>query len=324
MARAALVPVLATLVASALATIVAIGPPLARTAGSAVAAGDAPLTDADLRAFAWFDGVGLPSCAGKKYVRVTWIRKSPAADAPPAERTWEIDGFLLAEDAARWTILDADQIARKVERKPAEWTASIAPLDLAATAEASAARLRAIVGDPGAVEAVEDLFRGVRKLLGDEAQALALARHCAENGADALAHALLDAARALPASGDTKPGTALEDVAAAQMADPLMRRIFADIHDLDIPRSRLLERLRAWRKSFPSSRHVPRADESIRLFFEHEGHKWEAALGERDLISVPAGVYRGLRNEGREEALMCVMLGAPKPVTLPTASLMSG
>ena len=57
---------------------------------------------------------------------MTWIRKSPAADAPPAERTWEIDGFLLAEDAARWTILDADQIARKVERKPAEWTATIA------------------------------------------------------------------------------------------------------------------------------------------------------------------------------------------------------
>ncbi len=55
--------------------------------------------------------------------------------------------------------------------------------------------------------------------------------------------------------------------------------------------------------------------ESIRLFFEHEGHKWEATLGERDLISVPAGIYRGLRNEGREEALMCVMLGASKPVT---------
>ncbi len=55
--------------------------------------------------------------------------------------------------------------------------------------------------------------------------------------------------------------------------------------------------------------------EGIRLFFEYEGHKWEATLSERDLISVPAGVYRGLRNEGREEALMCVMLGAPKPVT---------
>ena len=41
----------------------------------------------------------------------------------------------------------------------------------------------------------------------------------------------------------------------------------------------------------------------------------ETVLTERDLISVPPGVYRGLRNEGIEEALMCVMIGNPKPVT---------
>lgn len=55
--------------------------------------------------------------------------------------------------------------------------------------------------------------------------------------------------------------------------------------------------------------------ERIRLFFECDGQKHETILGERDLISVPPGVYRGLVNEGREEALMCVMLGSSKPVT---------
>ena len=54
---------------------------------------------------------------------------------------------------------------------------------------------------------------------------------------------------------------------------------------------------------------------SIRLFFEKDGETWETVLGERDLCSVPAGVYRGLRNDGEEDALMCVMLGASKPVT---------
>jgi quercetin dioxygenase-like cupin family protein len=54
---------------------------------------------------------------------------------------------------------------------------------------------------------------------------------------------------------------------------------------------------------------------SIRLFFEKDGETWETVLGERDLCSVPAGVYRGLKNEGDEDALMCVMLGASKPVT---------
>ena len=53
----------------------------------------------------------------------------------------------------------------------------------------------------------------------------------------------------------------------------------------------------------------------IRLFIEHNGEKIETVLTERDLISVPPGAYRGLRNEGIEEALMCVMIGNPKPVT---------
>ena len=51
----------------------------------------------------------------------------------------------------------------------------------------------------------------------------------------------------------------------------------------------------------------------IRLTLEQGGEKYETELGERDLISVPPGVYRGLVNEGEEEALMCVMLGASRP-----------
>ena len=48
---------------------------------------------------------------------------------------------------------------------------------------------------------------------------------------------------------------------------------------------------------------------------EKDGQRWEAVLGERDLISIPPGVYREERNIGDEDALMCVMLGAKKPVT---------
>jgi len=55
--------------------------------------------------------------------------------------------------------------------------------------------------------------------------------------------------------------------------------------------------------------------QKIRLIIEHQGEKTETVLTERDLISVPPGVYRGLVNEGQEEALMCVMIGNPKPVT---------
>lgn len=52
---------------------------------------------------------------------------------------------------------------------------------------------------------------------------------------------------------------------------------------------------------------------SITLFIRDGDEEHQTVLHERDLISVPAGVYRGLLNHGEEEALMCVMLGTQKP-----------
>jgi quercetin dioxygenase-like cupin family protein len=51
----------------------------------------------------------------------------------------------------------------------------------------------------------------------------------------------------------------------------------------------------------------------IKLTVEHNGEQAETVLNERDVISVPPGLYRGLENIGQEEALMCVMLGNKKP-----------
>lgn len=54
---------------------------------------------------------------------------------------------------------------------------------------------------------------------------------------------------------------------------------------------------------------------AMKVICEKDGLRWEATLGERDLISVPPGVYREEHNVGDEDALMCVMLGSPKPIT---------
>ena len=51
----------------------------------------------------------------------------------------------------------------------------------------------------------------------------------------------------------------------------------------------------------------------ITLMIQDGEHYTETVLRERDLISVPPGIYRGLFNHGEEEALMCVMLGTNKP-----------
>jgi quercetin dioxygenase-like cupin family protein len=53
----------------------------------------------------------------------------------------------------------------------------------------------------------------------------------------------------------------------------------------------------------------------VKVTCEKDGQTWEAVLGERDLISIPPGVYRGEVNIGDEDVLMCVMLGHPKPIT---------
>ncbi|WP_300001400.1 cupin domain-containing protein [uncultured Cedecea sp.] len=56
---------------------------------------------------------------------------------------------------------------------------------------------------------------------------------------------------------------------------------------------------------------------TITLFIKDGDEEYETVLKERDLISVPAGIYRGLFNHGEEEALMCVMIGTQKPA-IPT------
>lgn len=53
----------------------------------------------------------------------------------------------------------------------------------------------------------------------------------------------------------------------------------------------------------------------MKIVCEKDGERWESILQERDLISVPPGVYREEVNIGDEDALMCVMLGSPKPIT---------
>ena len=55
------------------------------------------------------------------------------------------------------------------------------------------------------------------------------------------------------------------------------------------------------------------ADRKVGSVGVREGGKIIGLVTERDLVSVPPGVYRGLVNEGQEEALMLVMLGTNVP-----------
>ena len=54
---------------------------------------------------------------------------------------------------------------------------------------------------------------------------------------------------------------------------------------------------------------------AMKVICEKDGVRWETVVRDRDLISVPPGVYREEHNIGDEDCLMCVMLGSPKPIT---------
>ena len=54
---------------------------------------------------------------------------------------------------------------------------------------------------------------------------------------------------------------------------------------------------------------------TVRLNLQRGDETFEAILHERDVVSIPPGIYRGETNIGNEEALMCVMLGSSRPVT---------
>lgn len=56
---------------------------------------------------------------------------------------------------------------------------------------------------------------------------------------------------------------------------------------------------------------------SITCIWSDGEKRVERTLGPRDLIWIPPGIYRGVRNDGNRDALMLTMLGAGQP-QLPT------
>jgi mannose-6-phosphate isomerase-like protein (cupin superfamily) len=52
----------------------------------------------------------------------------------------------------------------------------------------------------------------------------------------------------------------------------------------------------------------------IKLILEKDGERYETILTDRDVVSIPPGVYREEINIGEEDVLMCVMLGSNSPV----------
>lgn len=262
----------------------------ALVAGTRATAGPpSPLSDADRALFAWFDGIGLPSCAGKPYVRVEWRAVGASETVPRADDLWTVDGFLVGSEGEKLTVLDGDLWPRRIDRTPPhDWTGGMRTLDLRKVVAEALARLQAMRTDPGAVEATDRLYPGVRLRFGDEGQTAALARHAAANGLEREAHELLEAARALPprVGATAEP---FEKVVARQLDEGVLWRIHRDFADPAVPRKHLLERLRGWRASFPASPRLARGDALLAVLPSMvEEDAAHAAVPDADLARRPA------------------------------------
>jgi quercetin dioxygenase-like cupin family protein len=64
----------------------------------------------------------------------------------------------------------------------------------------------------------------------------------------------------------------------------------------------------------------------VEVGIHRDGQVVKRTLGYRDMIVVPAGVPRSLKNNGEKDALFCVVIGAQKPQvpTYPETSAMHG
>ncbi len=51
----------------------------------------------------------------------------------------------------------------------------------------------------------------------------------------------------------------------------------------------------------------------VTIIWEEDGQEVESKIGERDMCYTPPGMFRGLRNDTGQDALMLVMLGTGRP-----------
>ncbi len=102
-----------------------IGLVLSASPGHPVAGQDSPLDEADRRAFAWFDGLGLPSCAGRPLVRLTMTKEEPREGEGPGSA----EGFLVAETPDSFTLVGDDLWPRVFPRRRTGVRVTSEPLD---------------------------------------------------------------------------------------------------------------------------------------------------------------------------------------------------
>jgi len=253
-------------------------------AASPQAAEKGVLTDTDRKAIAWFDTLDYPDLAGKRCVRVATGWWSRSGDDPPTNR-YQI-GFLLSEKGDEFTVFWCDLSTHVFKRSPPgvaeHQRVGYREVDLKEVASAQLAQLRKAPDK-------EDQWRRFGERLSERGEVFLMARACAANGLEPLAHALIGEAARMPSRHRDKPPADLVDAISQEIAHSRMWRAVEEFGDPSISRKELLERFRYIVKHFPKSQHAARAKETADLLAqmvrEDEEH---ARQGSEALDKLPA------------------------------------
>lgn len=215
--------------------------------------------------FTWFDSLGFPKLAGKKFVRVATGNWFQAGNDPRKNRY--LHGFLLRENGKRFTVLTMDLTQNRYEKTrpatPEYERVDFEVIDLQTYAKKILGKNKK--DGPN----FDSVFFGIS--LGDRAQLLVFARACAAAGHHKLAHDLVVLAATMPRTyGDlTKPppGSAekLKAEIEASFSYTEMWRAVVDFGDPKVSRKQLLKRFQKLVKNFPRTEYTARARKTARL-----------------------------------------------------------
>ena len=218
----------------------------------------AQLTQSDLEVIQWFDQLSFPNLENSKCVRVATGHWSKSGNEQ-AQNSYII-AFLISEQNDSFTVFTRDLFTRTYTKSPPN-----TPLHEVVAFEVR--DLASEAADQLSQFPLPETARNAAFRFGERAservEIFALARVCAAQKLDGVAHQLIDLAASLP----TKKSS-LNEALAEEIGHAMMWRAVLDFGDPSIERISLLMKFRNFRDRFPESEHVQRARDTIEILEE--------------------------------------------------------
>ncbi|HET6246357.1 MAG TPA: hypothetical protein VFE47_01565 [Tepidisphaeraceae bacterium] len=225
----------------------------------------APPTPEEKSAFNWFDGMGFPKIQGTQWVRVATGQWSQSGNKP--RENGYVDGFLLSVTGDRFTVFTTEASTVtfvKTGKAVSDYErVDYEPRNLEQDAKL---KLDALRNPPD--DAQDRSMRRFGSRLPEQAEVFILARACAANGLDDLAHDLCGQAEAMGGPGNGGNEIPFRKRISDDFAYAAIWKAFVDFEDPKISRAQLLKTFQEFVAHFPDGEFTARAKEAAGILQE--------------------------------------------------------